>query len=61
MPNRMPENISNRISDKIPEDMSDRIPDKMPEDISNRMLEDLPISKYINIIVGITGNKIILN
>ena len=52
------------MSDRMPKDMSDRIPgdmsDRMPEDISDRMPEDLPITKYINIIVGISRNKIII-
>ena len=42
----------------MPEDMPDRMPedmpDTMPEDMSDRMPEDLPITKYINVIVGIT-------
>ena len=42
----------------MPEDMPDRMPedmpDTMPEDMSDRMPEDLPITKYINVMVGIT-------
>ena len=56
MPNRMPKNISNRIS----ENTSDKMPEKIPENISNRMPEDLPIIKHINVMVGITRSKVIL-
>jgi len=37
----------------MPEDM----PDKMPEGMSDRMPEDLPVTKCINVIVGITRSK----
>jgi hypothetical protein len=47
MPDKMPEDIS----EYMPEDMSDRMPDRMSEDLS--------IKKYINIMGGITRNKII--
>ena len=32
----------------------------MPENISNKILEDLPIKKYINVMVGILQNKLII-
>ena len=35
------------------------MPEDMPEDMSDRMLEDLSVRKYINVMVGITRNKII--
>ena len=45
----------------MPEDMSDRMPedmpDRMPEDMSDRMPEDLPVTKCINVMVGITRSK----
>ena len=44
----------------MPEDMPDRMPDRMPEDMSDRMPEDLPITKCINVMVGITRSKVIL-
>jgi hypothetical protein len=47
--------MPNRLSDRISEDMSDRI----SEDISDRMPEDLSIKQFINIMVGMTRNKII--
>jgi hypothetical protein len=47
--------MPNRISDRISEDTSDRI----SEDISDRMPEDLSIKQFINIMVGMTRNKII--
>jgi len=37
----------------MPEDM----PDKMPEDMSDRMPEDLPVTKRIDVLVGITRSK----
>ena len=49
MPGRMPEDI--------PEDM----PDKMSENISDRMPEDLPVTKRIHVMVGITRSKIIVH
>jgi hypothetical protein len=39
----------------MPEDM----PDKMPEDMSDRMPEDLPVTKRIDVMVGITRGKVI--
>ena len=48
----------------MPEDMPDRmpedVPDRMPEDMSDRMPEDLPVTKCINVMVGITRSKVIL-
>ena len=38
----------------MPEDM----PDKMPEDVSERMPEDLPVTKRIDVMVGITRSKV---
>jgi len=49
----MPEDIP----DRMPEDM----PDRMPEDMSDRMPEDLPVTKCINVMVGITLSKVILS
>ena len=49
MPDRMPEDMPDR-----PEDM----PDRMPEDMSDRMPEDLPVTKCINVMVGITRSKV---
>ena len=39
--------------------MPDRMPNRMSEDMSDRISEDLPIKKYIHIMVGIKRNKII--
>ena len=49
MPGRMPEDVP----DRMPEDMLD----KMPEDMSDRMPEDLPVTKRINVMVGITRSN----
>ena len=50
MPGRMPEDMP----DRMPGDM----PDKMPEDMSGRMPEDLPVTKRINVMLGITRGKV---
>jgi hypothetical protein len=51
MPDRMPEDMP----DRMPEGMPDRMPNKM----SDRMPEDLPVTKCINVMVGITRSKVI--
>ena len=51
MPEHMPEDMPGRM----PEDM----PDRMPEDMSDRMPEDLPVTKRINVMVGMTRSKVI--
>ena len=56
MPDRMPEDMPGRM----PEDMPEHMPDRMPEDMSDRMPEDLPVTKCINVMVGITRSKVIL-
>ena len=56
MPDRMPEDLSDRMPDRMLEDM----PDRMPEDMSDRMPEDLPVTKCINVMVGITRSKVFL-
>ena len=35
------------------------MPDKMPEDMSDRMPEDLPVTKCIDVMLGITRSKVI--
>jgi hypothetical protein len=37
------------------------MPDRMPENMSDRMPEDLPVTKCINVMVGITRSKVIFN
>jgi len=44
----------------MPEDLPDNMPDRMPEDMSDRMPEDLPVTKCINVMVGITRSKVII-
>ena len=34
------------------------MPDRMPEDMSDIMPEDLPVTKCINVMVGITRSKV---
>ena len=41
---------------RMPEDM----PDRMPVDMSDKMLEGLPITKRINVMVGMTRSKVII-
>ena len=50
MPEDMPEDML--------EDMPDRMPDRIPEDMSDRMPEDLPVTKRIHVMVGITRSKV---
>jgi len=50
----MPEDMP----DRMPEDIPDRMPDRMPEDMSDRTPEDLPVTKCINVMVGITRSKV---
>jgi hypothetical protein len=49
----------------MPEDMPDRMPegmpDRMPNKMSDRMPEYLPVTKCINVMVGITRSKVIWN
>ena len=45
MPDRMPEDMPDRMPDRMPEDMSDRMPDRMPEDLPDRMPEGMPGSR----------------
>ena len=64
VPEDMPEHFAEDIPGRMPEDMPDRMPedmpDKMPEDMSDRMPEDLPVTKRIDVMVGITRSKVIL-
>ena len=47
----MPEDVP----DKMPEDM----PDRMPEDMPHRLAESVPVTKCINVMMGITRSKVI--
>ena len=62
MPEDVPEQIAEDMPDRMPEDMPDRMPedmpDKMPEGMSDRISEDLPVTKCINVMVGITRSKV---
>ena len=63
LPDRMPEDLPEDMPDRMPEDMPDRMPegmpDRMPDKMSDRMPEDLPVTKCINVMVGITRSKVI--
>ena len=58
MPNRMPEDMPGRMPEDMPDIMPEDMPDKMPEDMSDRMAEDLPVTKRIDVMVGITRSKV---
>ena len=59
MPDRMPEDMPEHIAEDMPDRMPEDMPDKMPEDMSDRMPEELPVTKRINVMVGITRSKVI--
>ena len=61
LPEDMPEHLSEDMPGRMPEDMPDRMPDRMPENMSDRMPEDLPVTKCINVMVGITRSKVIFS
>ena len=46
---------------RMSEDMLDKMSDRMPENISNKISEILLITKYINNMMGIIRNKIIIS
>ena len=50
----MPEDMPEYMPEDMPQDMSEY----MPEDMSDRMPEDLPVTKCINVMVGITRSKV---
>jgi hypothetical protein len=39
--------------------MPEGMPDRMPDKVSDRMPEDLPVTRCINVMVGITRSKVI--
>ena len=59
MPEDMPEHLPEDMPEHLPEDMPEDMPDRMPENMSDRMPEDLPVTKCINVMVGITRSKVI--
>ena len=65
MPDRMPEDMPEHMPGRMPEDMPDRMPegmpDRIPDKVSDRMPEDLPVTKCINVMVGITRSKVIFS
>jgi hypothetical protein len=64
MPDKILKNISEYILEnmlgRMSEDMLDKMSDRMPENISNKISEILLITKYINNMMGIIRNKIII-
>ena len=59
MPGRMPEDMPDRMPEDMPDRMPEGMPDSMPDKMSDRMPEDLPVTKCINVMVGITRSKVI--
>jgi len=43
----------------MPEDMPDRMPEDMPDKTPEDMPEDLPVTKRINVMVGMTRSKVL--
>jgi hypothetical protein len=60
MPHRAPEDLPDRMLEYIPDRMPEGRPDRMPDKMSARMPEDLPVTKCINVMVGITRSKTIV-
>jgi hypothetical protein len=58
MPDRMPEDMPDKMPADMPNRMPEDMPDKMPEGMSDRMPEDLPVTKRIDVMVGITRSKV---
>ena len=59
LPDRMPEDMPEDMPDRLPEDMPDRMPEDMPDKVPEGKSEDLPVTKCINVMVGITRSKVI--
>ena len=65
MPEDMPDKVPECLPDRTPEDLPDRMSEDLPEDMPGRMLEDmpdwmpeyLPVTKRIDVMVGITRSK----
>ena len=58
MPDRVPEDMPEHLPEDVPDRMPEDMPDKMPEDMSDRMPQDLPVTKRIDVMVGITRSKV---
>ena len=58
MPGRMPEDMPDRMPEDMPDRMPEGMPDRMPDKMPDRMPEDLPVTKCINVMVGITQSKV---
>jgi hypothetical protein len=48
-----------RVPKDMPEHIAEDMPGRMPEDMSDRMPEDLPVTKRIDVVLGITRSKVI--
>ena len=60
MPDRMPEDMPGRMPEDMPDRMPEGMPDRTPDKMSDRM-PDLPVTKCINVMVGITRSKVIFS
>jgi hypothetical protein len=64
MPDRVPEGMPEDMPGRMPEDMPDRMPEGMPDRTPDKMsdrMPDLPVTKCINVMVGITRSKVIFS
>jgi hypothetical protein len=61
MPENMPEDMPDRMPDRMPEALPDTMPDSMPDKMADRMPEDLPVTKCMHVMVGITRSKVFFN
>ena len=48
------------MPDTMPKEMPDRMPEGMPDKMSKYMPEDLPVTKRINVMAGMTRRNVIL-
>ena len=61
IPDKMPEDMPEGMPDKVPECLPDKMPEDLPDRMPDRMSKDLPVTKRINVMVGITRSKVILS
>jgi len=61
MPDRTPEDLPDNMPEDMPGRMPEDMPDKMPENMSDRMPEDLPVTKRIDVMVGIIRSNVIFD
>ena len=60
IPDKMLHKMREEMPDTMPKEMPDRMPEGMPDKMSKYMPEDLPVTKRINVMAGMTRSKVIL-